>query len=368
LAAAEAGAVYLEQNLQPDGQFVYRRNALTGRPITTEYDPRRHFGALWALLDLRGHEPAVQAAAAQAVEWAIHRYYVRTSQGGAFEHDDWLITGCSGLALLVLDELASEHAREVADGVRAELVEFLLANQLTSGGRRHDFPHQIAPQPLTVDLAENDVTVRPRVAAQRNVHYTGQILFGLVTYLSTVADGLVDGRFADVYPAVGRAVAALMARDYGVRQQSPWLMYGIRGFAELTDRLLAANGQGEGEVARQCRRELLAWSGRIIAGALAGAAEERDPRTVPVAGRAQAQAQFLDLVDSYPTEVLDQPRWDGLAGSVRDQLERDCALLLSRQDPETGGFLGSAELPIMQIDDTQHAVSALLGAALLLGD
>ena len=209
------------------------------------------------------------------------------------------------------------------------------------------------------------MTIRPRIATQRNVHYTGEILFGLVTYLSTVADGPDSARFGQVYPAVGRAVAALMARDYGVRQQTPWIMYAIRGFAELTDRLLTANGQTDAEVARQYRRDLLAWSGRIIAGALAAASEERDPRTVSVAGRAQAQAQFLDLLGGYRSEGLDQPRLRDLAGSARYQVERDCALLLSRQDLATGGFVGSIEQPIMQIDDTQHAISALLGAALL---
>ena len=367
LTAAEAGAIYLEQNLQPDGQFVYRRNALTGRPITGEYDPRRHFGALWALLDLRGYDPAVQEAAAHSVEWAITRYYRRTPHGGAFRHDDWLITGCSGLALLVLDELAPEQLGAVVEDIRPELVDFLLANQLTSGGRQHDFPHRIAVAPLTVDLAQNDVTIRPRVAAQRNVHYTGEILFGLVTYLSTVADGPDHARFGQVYPAVGRAVAALMARDYGIRQQTPWLMYAIRGFAELTDRLLTANGQTDAEVARQYRRELLAWSGRIVAGALSAAAEERDPRTVAVAGRAQAQAQFLGLLGDHRSAGLDQPPLHDLAGSASAQLERDCALLLSRQDPETGGFVGSTEQPIMKIDDTQHATSALLNAALMLG-
>ena len=368
LTAAESGAAYLERSLQPDGQFVYRRDARTGEPVPGPYDPRRHFGALWAMLDLRGHDPDVQAAAGRSVAWALNRYYERTAQGGSFRQDGWLITGANGLALLALDELAPEQVAAVADGVQVELVDFLLANQHTRGARRHDFPHRIALRQLRVDLDSNDVTIRPRIARQRSIHYTGEILFGLVTYLFAVAATTDNFRFLQVYTAVGRAMAALTVRDHGVRQPSPWLMYAIRGFAELTDLMLVATDQTGADAARQSRAELLAWSGRVIAGTLAAAGGERDPRSVPVAGRAQAQIQFLDLLGRYPAEVDEQPRLHDLAASARYQLGRDCALLLRRQDPATGGFVGSVEQPIMQIDDTQHAVSALLGAALLVGD
>ena len=96
LGAAERGAGYLLQNLQPTGRFVARRNARTGLPVTGSYDPTQHFAALWALLDVRGHEPAVQAAAAEGVRWAFDRYYyLPTAQGGAFRTNGWLVTGCS---------------------------------------------------------------------------------------------------------------------------------------------------------------------------------------------------------------------------------------------------------------------------------
>ena len=161
-----------QQNLLPDGQFVDRRNARTGLPVTGPYDPRRHFGALWAMLDVRGHDPAVQAAAAAGVRWAFNRYYQPTAQGGAFRSDGWLVTGCSGLALLALDELAPEHARPRSPTASAEIVDFLLAHQITDGARRHDFPHRIALRPLTLDLARDEVAVRPQIApaAQHPLH------------------------------------------------------------------------------------------------------------------------------------------------------------------------------------------------------
>ena len=49
------------------------------------------------------------------------------------------------------------------------------------------------------------------------------------------------------------------------------------------------------------------------------------------------------------------------------QVEDDCLLLLALQDEATGGFTASAEDPTMQIDHTQHAISALLGAATAIG-
>jgi hypothetical protein len=139
----------------------------------------------------------------------------------------------------------------------------------------------------------------------------------------------------------------------------------VHAFAELTDRLLVAFGQADAEVAGEGRRELLAWATRIAAGTLAAAEGEHEARCAPAARRVQALAQFLELSAAYPAEP---PARDDLVGSVRRQVRRDCALLLQLQDPATGGFLGSAEDPVLQIEHTQHAISALLGAAYAIGD
>ncbi len=251
LGAAERGAGYLLQNLQPTGRFVARRNARTGLPVTGSYDPTQHFAALWALLDVRGHEPAVQAAAAEGVRWAFDRYYLPTSQGGAFRTNGWLVTGCSGAALLALDELTPERAPAI--DLRPEIVDFLLAQQIAEGVLRHDFRHRVALRPFTLDLSRDEVAVHSQTAPQRSSSATGTILSGLVTYLSTLADSLgQDGgaepaRFALIYEAVGNAMAALCARNYGVRQGPPWMMYAIRRYAELVDRLLVAIGQADAD-------------------------------------------------------------------------------------------------------------------------
>ena len=110
LVAAARGAGYLAQNLLPSGRFVYQRCARTGEPIAGRYNLLRHFGSIWAMLDVRGYDPAMQEKAARSIEWAIENYYVETRQGGAFRKKEWLVTGCSGLALLALDELDPEHA------------------------------------------------------------------------------------------------------------------------------------------------------------------------------------------------------------------------------------------------------------------
>jgi hypothetical protein len=368
LGAAERGAGYLLQNLQPTGRFIARRDARTGRPVTGSYDPTQHFAALWALLDVRGHEPAVQAAAAEGVRWAFDRYYLPTAQGGAFRTNGWLVTGCSGAALLALDELTPERAPAV--DLRPEIVDFLLAQQIAEGVLRHDFQHRVALRPFTLDLSRDEVAVHSQTAPQRSSSATGTILSGLVTYLSTLADSLgQDGgadpaRFALIYEAVGNALAALCARNYGVRQGPPWMMYAIRRYAELVDRLLVATGQADADLARESRGDLLNWAGRLATGVLAAT---RDLRCAPTARRVEAQVQFLDLYDSYADELTDQWRWRELTDSARRQVEQDCALLLELQDPESGGFPGSADDPIMQIGHTQHAISALLGAAYAIG-
>jgi hypothetical protein len=367
LDAAERGAGYLAQNLLPNGRFVTQRDARTGHPVTAPYDPGRHFGALWTLLDVRGHEPAVQAMAAQGVRWAFDKYYLPTERGGAFRTNGWLNTGCSGLALLALDELTPEHAP--VDDRRPEIIDFLLAHQATEGALQHDFHHRIALRPFTIDLARAEVAVHPEIAPERSSSATGKILFGLITHLSTMADSFGEeghdaARFAVIYQAVGNAMAALAARNHGVTRGRTWMMYAIRSYAELTERLLAALGQADSELSRESRGDLLAWASRIATGVLAAT---RDPRCAPTARRVQAQAQFLELFGRYAHQLTDQSQWRELTGSVLRQVEQDCAQLLHLQDPATGGFPGSAEDPILHTGHTQHATSALLGAACAIG-
>ena len=110
-------------------------------------------------------------------------------------------------------------------------------------------------------------------------------------------------------------------------------MAAIRGFAELTDRLLTAAGQQAAEPARQGRRELLDWSCRIVAGALDSASDEPDELTVRIASRVQSLVHFLDLLDGYDPELIDRPRPSELVAAAARRIERDCALLLGPAGP-----------------------------------
>ena len=181
----------------------------------------RHFGALWAMLDARGHDPACQAAAARGVQWAINTYYEQAAPGGAFRQHGWLVTGSSGLALLTFDELAPEHSQAFAADVRPEIVDFLLAQQITEGPLRHDFPHRIALNRLSIDLSRDWCrSVRRRGVPEPALHRPDP---ARVDRLPVAGGRLArtTSRFRQVYSAVGRAMAALVARGEGITQRSP---------------------------------------------------------------------------------------------------------------------------------------------------
>ena len=346
--AADRGAAYLSANLQPGGMFVYQRNARTGRPVTGQYNLLRHFGSLWAMLDVAGEDPAVRAQAARGVSWAIKRFYGRTNRGGAFRKRNWLATGCSGLALLAMHRLPERSP--TVDATCAELVDFLLAIQIDNAADPLylDFPHKIMLDGPIVDGMWDARTLA--IAPFRSNYYTGEILFGLITHLAR-AGADPDGRLRR---AITGCLRTLRARDYGVAERSHWMMYAIRHHVlggELDD----------GEVAA-----MLEWSGRIAASVLASTSRSRSLRSAPTACRVEAQVQFLELARSYAERVADQTALVELVEPVRQQVREDCALLLHLQDMRTGGFIGSVVDPIMQIDCTQHAISALQGAAPLL--
>lgn len=369
LDAAERGADHLARSVLPEGRFAPPPDA----PAELgSYDLTRHFGALWAMLDVRGYDPAVQEAGMRGVRWAVGEHYRRTPQGGAFGGPDRLLTGCSGLALAAMDELAPEHAHVAPAPLRVELVDFLLANQITGGPDLHDFPRRVEQRPFAIDLERAEVTVGGDDALPVGSSATSQILFGLTTYLAALADarepggGPDDQRFAVIYAAVGNAMAALMVRDHGVRRGPVWAMHAVRRFAELTDRMLAVTGQGDHELAWESRHDLLSWASRIAGGVLAARAEERATSGAPTARRVQTLVQFLELLDAYADDPGDQSWW-APAELARRQLVDDCGVLLRLQDPLTGGFRPAPDEPAPRLDETRHAISALLGAASVIG-
>jgi hypothetical protein len=336
--AAARGAGYLLRNLQSSGKFVYQRNARTGRPVRGQYNLLRHFGSLWAMLDVSGDDPLVREKVIRGMHWAVERYYVRTRRGGAFRKRDWLATGCSGLALLAFHRLPDRPSE--LDDICTELAEYLLAVRIDdrADSRHLDFQHKIALDGPLADGICDDVTRPPLISPFRSNYYTGEILFGLITHGVPVA----------------ASMHALRERNYGVAERSHWMMYAIRHFVQNTG------------TDRRSTVEMIEWSGRIAASVLASTHGSRNARSAPSACRVEAQVQFLELTRRYADELAGRADIAALEVAVREQVRADCALLLHLQDMRTGGFIGSATDPIMQIDGTQHAISALSGAAPLL--
>jgi hypothetical protein len=349
--AVDEGTGYLLRNLRGNGKFVYQRNALTGRPVPGQYNLLRHFGSLWAILEVRGDDPDVRRRALAGVRWAVERYCVRTRRGAAFRKKDWIATGCSGLALLAVNGLRRPRPSGL-DEVSAELVDYLLAIRVDDpADEAHlDFQHKISLAGPVVGGVVDDVTTPPEVAPFRSNYYTGEILFGLISQLGALRAAR-DPRAERITAAVAGSMAALRTRDYGVEQRSHWMMYAIRHHCATEQRFTP---------------ELVAWAGRIAASVLVSTRIARNPRSAPTACRVEAQAQFLDLLDDCP-ELAGQPAIAALRTEVMQQVRDDCSLLVQLQDRHTGGFIGSATDPIMQIDFTQHAISALRAAAPRLG-
>ncbi len=349
--AVDRGADYLLRNLRGNGKFVYQRNVLTGQPVPGQYNLLRHFGSLWAVLQVCGDDPDVRRKALLGVRWAVERNYVRTRRGGAFRKRDSIATGCSGLALLALNELR-EPRLSILDNLSAELVDYLLAVRIDdpADDAYLDFLHKIPLTGPTVDGVVDDVTTAPEVSPFRSDYYTGEILFGLISQLGALR-ATRNPRADDISAAVTASMAALQARDYGVKQRSHWMMYAIRHYCAAEQRFTP---------------ELIAWASRIAASVLASTRVSRNTRSAPTACRVEAQAQFLDLLDDCP-DAAAHPAVGALRADVVQQVREDCSLLVQLQDRDTGGFIGSATDPIMQIDFTQHAISALRGAAPRLG-
>jgi hypothetical protein len=324
---ALAGARRLLALIDADGRFLYRYNAATGA-VLEGYNTARHAAAVWILAHAaRGlGERDLIGPAECAMRWLIERHirpFGEERLPGVVE-DDAIELGGVALALLAALELyRAGHAPQLLDLARG-LGRYLLS-QKESGG---EFIHRLAV-----------ATGRPFGAI--SPYAPGQVLLALAELYASSE----DKSFLD--PAL-ESESILASRDYGVSEQSHWMLYAIQALEAVAPR--AAHR------AHACR----------IAGAMIVYPLYRNyGKSTSIACHAEALVAYLKLLRRHPAEtgVEDLPS-EALA---RPALEEDLRALVDFRTAD-GAFLEGGDAPEVQIDNIQHATAAFLGHALLYSE
>jgi hypothetical protein len=317
----EQSLAHLLGRIGPEGRFVYAHPMNAPNRHLPGYNVLRHCGTLWFMLravnELRLVLPDKDRAALGQALGLVSR---------KLQRPDWIEAptlalvsfngvklGGVGLALLMLAEyrraadLPQDATADTLDDTIAALAAYGLAQRVGT-----DFLHK-----RQFDTGE--------VLPFRSGYYTGELLLGLF------ATGTADsGALA--------AAEALVARRYGVAEQSHWMAYAA---CEAAERGLVG------------QERLIGYMSDLVGDMLTHTAYRARRAATPVACRAEALTRFAMLCDRWPGRFPHALRARALAAA-----DKDMALLLRWHD--AGQFRHGDLDDTVQIDTVQHCATAFL--------
>jgi hypothetical protein len=302
-----------------DGRYLYAYD-LESRAPRSGYNLLRHCGAAWATADLGhrlGGEADSVAAALRAMAWLLRERTTELGEGlcVASAKGHAKLGGC-GLAILALVALA----RASGDVGLLDTARRFAACALGFRRPDGDFHHKI-------EIATG------RVMPFRSEYYTGEILFGLAELAAETGDSRYLNAATDSALRLGQ-------RDYGVIEQSHWMLYSLARLWQMTG-----------------HPGLPAHAGRIAASILRNPDYRARGMSAPTACRMEGLAAYLSILASG-AEAGDGP---GVA-AVRAHLLRDLRQLQEFTWPD-GAVARGRHGRRVQIDYIQHAASAYFGMA-----
>jgi hypothetical protein len=327
LSIAIEGARCLARLVDHRGKFLYRYDADNSGPLKG-YNILRHCGAIWAMAEVAnraGPLPDVLKAADRAADWLIAKHiapYHATGTSCVVARDNVKLGG-NGLAVLALLELATATGRDDRIILARNLAGYVLLQQRPDG----DFVHK---RKLSTD----------EVLPFRSDYYTGEALFGLLR-LSRLTG---ESRWLDACETSERLLAL---QDYGVAQQSHWMLYALEQLHVLRPLPLY-------------RTHAL----KIAEDIIQSPAYRAEYRSTPIACRSEGLLCFVRLCTGIATDVADRPLFDRAAAESRATVHDNLSLQLAYRRPD-GSFIHGRDRSLVQIDYIQHNISSFLGYGLL---
>ena len=317
LDIARSGAVYLASLVSPSGRFRYRFDHKTWADFGG-YNVVRHCGTIWSMCDVanRINVPyVVPNAIERSVDYLRHVFLRRPATGDAVE-DQEIKLGANALAVLALLGAAKVLSKPELVNIAVEVGEAILKDQKADG----DFIHKI-----------NHITLGP--TRFYSEYYTGEAMLALMELHAVTG----QARWLN---AVIRAEDALAPKDYGVKEQSHWMLYALEALSRFRD-----------EPADH------AHATKIVQNTLSNPAYLTWNRSTPTACRSEGLLAFLRMSQGRPESAK-------LGKPIRARVRQNLAAQLLHRQPDgaflRGGVATDARSGEVRIDYVQHNISAFL--------
>lgn len=323
LHVARTGAARLAQLTGENGRFRYRYQSDTSQ-VSGGYNMLRHCGTIWAMMEVAnrlGPLPHVVSAATRAIERLITENILpyRDGQARCVVEKDFAKLGGGGLAILALVEMAEAKPEERLIDLARRLGEYILLQRKTDG----DFIHK-----------RNYWSDQPQAFISE--YYTGEALFGLLRLFHATG----DRRW---FEEAKSSELRLAERNYGVTQQSHWMLYALEQF-HRTD---------PAPVYREHAR-------RIVDDIIRLPAYRETYRSTPLACRSEGLLAYVRLCRQLPASPQIENEIGECLAIVRENLKLQLDYRLS-----DGAFILGSSSREVRIDYIQHNASAFLGYGLL---
>lgn len=323
IEVAGSGTRCLTGLLTAEGRFKYRYDSRSG-VVLAGYNALRHAGAVWSMLDVYRDLPETQilSGARRAVHFLLDSYlrFFRECGNVCICEENKIKLGGNALAILALVSLFEFTGERFLVVLAEQLANFMLSQRTASGG-----------------LVHKRYFTSGKIADFSSQYYTGEALLALLTLYRVTG----ESRWLE---AVREIEAGLAADNYGVAEQSHWMLYTL-------ERLIAF------DASPVYYRHAAQIAGHI----LDNPGYLHWQRSTPIACRSEGLLAFLRI-----------PAPDGVDdGIIRrrclDQLELNLQVQRSFRLPD-GSFVrggGDRRTHEVRIDYIQHNISSFLHYARL---
>ena len=319
LNVAASGALKLGALTQEDGSFRYRYDQTSGRDFGG-YNILRHAGAIWAMIDVYSttRDPALLTSARRAATRLLNknlRFY-RSHTNMCIRENNAIKLGGNALAAIALLSLYKEVGDSNLLAVAHGLCRFIIDQRAKHGEFVHKRYYRSG-----------------KISSFRSSYYVGEALLALMLCYEATGDALLLN-------AVVEAERQLAKTDYGVREQSHWMLYSLQKLQEHhDDPMIYLHAE---KIAKDIldRPKYLSWN-----------------RSTPTACRSEGLLAFLRMDEKDSGE-------QGLRQRVSKQIVANLQSQLSFFQHD-GAFVqgGETKRPSeVRIDYIQHNISAFLHA------
>lgn len=323
LEIARSGAVCLAGLLKKDGSFLYRYDSQSGAALDG-YNVLRHSGTVWSVLDVYRTLPdeKLLQCGRSAIHYLLDSYlrFFRSYNNSCICEDNKIKLGGNALSILALLSLFEITGERFLLHIAEQLARFFLSQRTSAG-----------------ELIHKRYFESGKISSFTSMYYTGEALLALlVLYRVTREKQWLD--------AVVEIENTLAETDYGVQEQSHWMLYSLELLSNFDTSPVYYRHAEKIAVHILENREYLTWR-----------------RSTPVACRSEGLLAFLRMV--RPENVRDTDLYQRCLQQIEQNLKMQLDFRLADGSFVRGG--NDRRKDEVRIDYIQHNVSSFLHHARL---